>query len=224
VSFSSITISPSARAQIRNVEKRPATSSYTGSGKRLKSPDSFTTQWICPTMCQMNGMTHSSRGNDRAIPPRFESGQSSKSSLDIKPLRCFLVRLERSAFRVALPLFPLGIGVNRLLTRSGNIPASWRARLDTLLGTQDWYDKFYRVEHQPTLFGTDEERVVKATTETIGRYFTERLKSVFPGVAEPGVLRNSANCPLYLLCFAAGNVKGEKIALKIANHLLKELH
>jgi three-Cys-motif partner protein len=120
-------------------------------------------------------------------------------------------------------LFPLGIGVTRLLTRSGDIPTGWRTRLDTLLGTRDWYDEFYRVEHTPTLFGTDEERVLKATNDTIGRYFNDRLKSVFPGVAEPGVLRNSANCPLYLLCFAAGNAKGAPIALRIANHLLKEL-
>ncbi len=117
-------------------------------------------------------------------------------------------------------LFPLGIGVNRLLTRSGDIPDSWRRRLNTLLGTEDWYEEFYRVESTPTLFG-DADRLVKATTETIGRYFNERLKSVFAAVAEdPKVLRNSANCPLYLLCFAVGNEKGAPIALRIANHLL----
>lgn len=37
-------------------------------------------------------------------------------------------------------LFPLGIGVNRLLTKSGEIPPSWRSRLDLLLGTTDWYE------------------------------------------------------------------------------------
>lgn len=120
-------------------------------------------------------------------------------------------------------LFPLGIGVNRLLTRSGEIPEGWRARLDMLLGTTSWYDEFYRVEHKATLFGDDEERIVKATNQTIGQYFNDRLKAIFPGVAEPGVLRNPANCPLYLLCFAAGNDKGAPIALKIANHLLKEV-
>jgi three-Cys-motif partner protein len=118
-------------------------------------------------------------------------------------------------------LFPLGIGVNRLLTRSGQIPESWRHRLNVLLGNETWYDEFYRVESVPTLFG-DSDRVVKATTETIGRYFNERLKSVFASVAEePGVLRNSANCPLYLLCFAVGNKSGAPVALRIANHLLK---
>lgn len=121
-------------------------------------------------------------------------------------------------------LFPLGIGVNRLLTRTGKIPPEWRARLDTFLGTQDWYDEFYRVESKTTLFGGEEEHVVKATIETIGRYFNDRLRSVFPGVAdEPGVLRNSAKCPLYLLCFAAANEKGAPAALRIANHLLKEV-
>jgi three-Cys-motif partner protein len=119
-------------------------------------------------------------------------------------------------------LFPLGIGVSRLLTRSGEIPKGWRTRLDTLLGTKDWHDEFYKVEHTADLFGNDEERVVKATNETIARYFNTRLHSIFAGVAEPGVLRNSSNNPLYLLCFAAGNDKGAPIALKIANHLLKE--
>lgn len=120
--------------------------------------------------------------------------------------------------------FPLGIGVSRLLTRSGEIPKGWRTRLDKLLGTTTWYDEFYRVEHRADLFGNDEERVVKATNETIARYFNDRLKSIFPsnGVAGPGVLRNSSRNPLYLLCFAAGNATGAPIAVKIANHILKE--
>lgn len=122
-------------------------------------------------------------------------------------------------------LFPLGIGVSRLLTRSGDIPEGWRVRLDRFLGTSDWYEEFYTVEHKADLFGNEQERVVKATNETIARYFTERLKKVFPanGVADPGVLRNSANCPLYLLCFAAANKNGARPALRIANDLLKEV-
>ncbi len=117
-------------------------------------------------------------------------------------------------------LFPLGIGVNRLVTKSGEIPESWRQRLNLLLGAEDWYDKFYRVESTPSLFG-DTEQVAKVKTKTIGRYFIEHLRSVFAAVApEPKVLRNSANCPLYLLCFAVGNKKGAPVALRIANYLL----
>lgn len=121
-------------------------------------------------------------------------------------------------------LFPLGIGVNRLLTRSGEIPDSWRQRLNLLLGTDDWYDALYVPDPNPTLFDDPGERVVKATTETIGRYFNERLERIFPGVAaEPGVLRNSTGNPLYLLCFAAANERGAPTALRIAEHLLQDL-
>jgi three-Cys-motif partner protein len=118
-------------------------------------------------------------------------------------------------------LFPLGIAVNRLLTQSGNIPPTWRRRLDLLLGP-GWYDAFYKVEAVPTLFDDEMTRVVKATTATIGRYFNDRLASVFARVAQkPRVLVNSVGCPLYLLCFATGNSNGAPIALKIADHLLK---
>ena len=121
-------------------------------------------------------------------------------------------------------LFPLGIGVNRLLKKSGDIPDSWRAALDRLLGTSDWYEKFYKVESSRNLFGDDEEEVIKTKMETIGLYFNERLKSVFARVSEkPAVLRNSKNCPLYLLCFAAGNERGAPIAIRIADDLLKGL-
>lgn len=121
-------------------------------------------------------------------------------------------------------LFPLGVGVNRLLKKTGDIPPSWRNRLNILLGTEEWYEEFYKVERAPTLFGAEQEHVVKATMATIGFYFIKRLKTIFAGVAEqPGVLRNSANNPLYLLCFAAGNKRGARVALPIAQHLLKGL-
>jgi three-Cys-motif partner protein len=102
-------------------------------------------------------------------------------------------------------LFPLGIGVNRLLPRSGEIPAGWRNRLNLLLGSEDWYQAFYQTETKLTLFG-EQETVVKAGVEIIGKYFVDRLKSVFPGVApDPKVLMNSMNCPLYLFCFAVSS-------------------
>lgn len=119
-------------------------------------------------------------------------------------------------------LFPVGVGVNRLLKRDADIPAAWRERLTALLGTDDWFEEFYQTETITDLFGDDHTRVVKrATIETIGRYFVDRLKTVFPAVADqPRVLSNSKGSPLYLLCFAAGNPKGAPIAVKIANHLL----
>ncbi|NVJ25970.1 three-Cys-motif partner protein TcmP [Myxococcus sp. AM011] len=119
-------------------------------------------------------------------------------------------------------LVPLGMGINRVATKSGKIPDPWRQRMNAFFGTKDWYDEFYKVETTPTLFG-DAQAQVKAPMDVMARYFNNRLKEVFAGVAEkPGMLRNSANNPLYLLCFAVGNERGKNVALRIANHLLKE--
>ncbi|MEZ4232422.1 MAG: three-Cys-motif partner protein TcmP [Polyangiaceae bacterium] len=122
-------------------------------------------------------------------------------------------------------LFPFGIGLTRLLPNHGNVPEPWRRRLDEFLGTTDWYEEMYRTEPtvQGSLFAEEEpeERIVRATRDDVGKYFIRRLESVFHTVAEPGVLRNSRGCPLYLLCFAAGNAKGATVALKIADHILK---
>ena len=119
-------------------------------------------------------------------------------------------------------LFPVGIGVNRLLKRDADIPQAWRVRLSALLGTDEWFEEFYRTETTTDLFGEDHTHTVKsATIGTIGRYFVDRLKAVFTEVAEqPRLLSNSKGSPLYLLCFAAGNPRGAPIALRIANHLL----
>ena len=119
-------------------------------------------------------------------------------------------------------LFPLGIGVNRMLTKKPqDIPESWRHRLTALLGTDEWGQEFYRKESGKMLFG-EQERVVKTSLDVIARYFVARLKKIFPGVAEqPAVLTNSKGSPLYLFCFAVANEKGARIALRIANHLLK---
>ena len=121
-------------------------------------------------------------------------------------------------------LFPLGIAVNRLLTKSGDIQKLHLKRLNRLFGTEDWYDKFYDKQTTTDLFVGKRECVVKAKMETIGRYYNDRLRGIFAGVAdEPGVLRNSRNNPLYLLCFAVGNERGKRIALSLARPLLKRM-
>ena len=118
-------------------------------------------------------------------------------------------------------LFPLGVAVNRLLRKDGNIDKVWRNKLDIFFGTSDWYDAFYRCEEEDTLFGVESRTKKVANFPAIEKYFINRLKSLFPGVAEnPLVLYNSKKNPLYLLCFAASNEKGAKTAIKIAKHIL----
>jgi len=119
-------------------------------------------------------------------------------------------------------LFPLGVAVNRLLRKDGNIDPVIRARLDRLFGATDWYDAFYRTVKRVGLFGEETITEKVGGFESISEYFVKRLKTTFADVAKnPLPLYNSRNNPLYLLCFASGNPRGAKTAVKIAQHILK---
>ena len=119
-------------------------------------------------------------------------------------------------------LFPLGIGVNRLLTTDGVIPEGWQRRLDNIFGCSDWKSQFYRKDVKQGLLWDDEVTEKVAGFQEIADFFVKRLESIFPGVVKnPLPLRNSCNNPLYLLCFACGNANGAPIALRIAGHILK---
>ena len=121
-------------------------------------------------------------------------------------------------------LLPLGTGVMRLLTR-GRLPTSaWQRRLDLFFGDGGWRERFYVRQPRRDLFGPVNEPAYEkvATFEMIGAYFLERLSTVFEGVAPNAMpLINNRGNPLFLLCFAAANKSGAPIAIKIANHLLK---
>jgi len=119
-------------------------------------------------------------------------------------------------------LFPLGVAVNRLLTRSEPPPSEWADALTRIFGTPTWRDEFYPRQETQTLFGPEVTQQKEADFDRIGRFFVARLKTIFAKVAEnPLPLRNSTNTPLYLLCFAAGNPKGATTAVKIAQDILK---
>jgi three-Cys-motif partner protein len=118
-------------------------------------------------------------------------------------------------------LFPLGVAVSRLLTRAGPPPEGWANALTRLLGTEKWREAFYPSRKVLTLFGEREETTREADFEKISQFFVQRLQTIFIAVAEnPLPLRNSKNNPLYLLCFAAGNPRGAKTAVKIAQNIL----
>jgi three-Cys-motif partner protein len=119
-------------------------------------------------------------------------------------------------------LFPLGVAVNRLLKKDGNINEPVRRKLDAIFGASDWYEIFYQTQTSVDLFGEHSRTEKIAGFDRIGQYFVKRLKTVFAGVAEnPLPLLNSRNNPLYLLCFASGNSKGAKTAIKIAQDILR---
>ncbi|MGE0384063.1 MAG: three-Cys-motif partner protein TcmP [Gammaproteobacteria bacterium] len=118
-------------------------------------------------------------------------------------------------------LFPVGQGVNRLLTRASTPPPEWEARLTRMFGTEEWKARFYAPSRQQDIFGDTPGMLKDTSFDLIGEYFLERLRATFAGVAPHAAkLENSRNVPLYWLCFAAGNPRGAGIAVKIANHLL----
>jgi three-Cys-motif partner protein len=118
-------------------------------------------------------------------------------------------------------LFPLGVAVNRLLTKEGPPPDEWAQTLTRILGTENWKSTFYPEQKIVTLFGEEKLQSKQADFEKIGRFFVDRLKTVFAAVAEnPLPLFNSKGIPLYLLCFAAGNPKGAPTAIRIARYIL----
>jgi three-Cys-motif partner protein len=118
-------------------------------------------------------------------------------------------------------LFPVS-AVNRLLKKDMKIPAGWRNRLDTMFGEPAWFDVFFPEEKLPLLDDGSTVRRKVAHLDVIGKYFNQRLQTVFAGVApNPLTLRNTQGAPLFLLCFAAANPRAVVPAIKIAQDILK---
>lgn len=119
-------------------------------------------------------------------------------------------------------LFPM-MAVNRLLANDPQ--KACRPRLDAIFGTSDWFNRFYRLNRQESIFGQPLEEVVKACDfDAISEFYLERLRVIFAGVSDhPKVLCNSRGSPLFQLFFAAANVKGAEIAVRIADHLLRRM-
>lgn len=118
-------------------------------------------------------------------------------------------------------LFPIGIGVSRLLSRE-KIPENALADVLTQLFGSDSWRNFYKKEPVQTLFGIEDQEKRVYELEDIGNYLIKKLKQIFPGVVdEPLILRNSKNSPLYLLLFAAGNKTGSKTAVRIAGDIIE---
>ena len=118
-------------------------------------------------------------------------------------------------------LFP-AMAVNRMLTKTGEMPQQWQEKLTECFGTDEWKEAFYKPNNQRTLF-EDKPSTVKVENSfaILNQFVKKRLKSVFPGVGEQNlILKNSKNAPLFLLCFACSNPKAVRLALKIANHII----
>jgi three-Cys-motif partner protein len=119
-------------------------------------------------------------------------------------------------------LFPL-MAINRLLAKDAH-KVSY-GRLNRIFGTKNWFECFYQTQTLNNIFGKSIETVNKACDfEGIGNFYKNRLKTIFTSVAEKSkVFYNSRESALFQLYFAVGNPRGAPIAIKIAEHLLKNI-
>lgn len=118
-------------------------------------------------------------------------------------------------------LFPFS-ALNRMLRRDGHMEQSWIDCINRLLGDSNWMDEFYKEDPQIGLF-SDNKIIKDASSKDIEQYILRRLKDVFPAVASnPKVFVNEKQSPMFLFCFAisSNNPKAQKLALKIAEHIL----
>lgn len=123
----------------------------------------------------------------------------------------------------ALILFPSGVAVNRLLSKSGQIPAGFEKSLDRIFGSHDWKNLFYKEDNQTGLFEVESKQRKSGSIAAIANYYNSRLREIFAGVEEePFPLRRDDGHVLYHLCFVAANEKGAKIAERIAKQIFKK--
>lgn len=118
-------------------------------------------------------------------------------------------------------LFPSS-SVIRMLPRQGPPDEAWSRRLTELFGDDSWKDEFYQEEPVKDLFGERLAIQRTVTEESVANYLLRRMRSIFAGVVDkPLVLRNSRRSPLFMLVFAAGNPNGAPIAIRIADHIIR---
>lgn len=115
------------------------------------------------------------------------------------------------------------MAVNRLLAKDHE--KVFYDCLNRVFGANDWFENFYKTRTLEDIFGKPLEIIEKRCNyKSIGEFYKQRLKTIFAGVAEkPKVFYNSCGSPLFQFFFAAGNPKGSNIAVRIADHLLKNI-
>lgn len=76
-------------------------------------------------------------------------------------------------------LFPVGIAVNRMITKDGQIASAWRQILNDVFGTDAWYESFYKTDdsNQLKLFQINTMPLIEKTVDFkgIATYFNNRL-------------------------------------------------
>jgi len=109
--------------------------------------------------------------------------------------------------------FPLGMAIQRLLTKSGDIPPGWQMSLDTFFGSPEWRQLVYAEDAD--LFGP-KKRKIEGSGVRLLEWYHARLKGIFGHVSTARLIKNTLGNPLYYLIWAGPNATG----LKGAEHIL----
>lgn len=112
--------------------------------------------------------------------------------------------------------FPLAMAINRLITRSGDVPESWADQLTACFGTDEWRKIAYN--RDVDLFGTEVTSKKGGVAESLLNLYIRRLEGLFSFVAKPRLIRNTRGAPLYYLIWAGPNALG----LKGADYILRQ--
>ena len=118
-------------------------------------------------------------------------------------------------------LFPR-MAINRIMTRKSEPSEEFSLRLDVTFGGREHWSGLYSASRQISMFGDERQIERSVDYEGIRQSYRERLETAFAGVAPTSrALRNSQNSVMFDLFFAAGNRRGAKRAIPIADHILK---
>jgi len=113
------------------------------------------------------------------------------------------------------------MGVTRHLPKDKEPETEALERLNKVMGNVDWLEQIYQPPQniQLNLFDNQEPNASrnKISADRLADLYTERLKTLFPYVSNPVIMKNSKNAALYALCLASHNEK----AIKITNDLFK---
>lgn len=112
--------------------------------------------------------------------------------------------------------FPLGMAINRLITKSGDVPNQWAEQLTACFGTEKWREIAY--DREVDLFGNEITTKKGNVAERLLMLYIDRLNDLFPFVAKPRLIRNTRNAPLYYLIWGGPN----RLGLKGASYILRQ--
>ncbi len=111
--------------------------------------------------------------------------------------------------------FPLGMAIQRMLTKSGEIPPGWQISLNNFFGSGEWRELAY--EKTDDLFGPIVSKVDDSGARLL-EWYRGRLRDSFGHVSTARLIKNTRGNPLYYLIWAGPHPKG----LDGAEHILSK--